>query len=172
MSSSLKFYGAILNISSKFIYFMNTKDFWTPHNLERCSFLWSEVRLLVAALTLILGTTPVIFLLLPISTLYSILRLGVAIAWLISGVSSAYLLYRWSMGNKMLFNGTDTKDRVAFLVSVISGLNLGIVGLLGTNIGMSISSDRVVLLIVAVLYIVSAVHLHKRWKGNGQKLFS
>lgn len=151
---------------------MNTKNFWAPDNVEKMSFLWSQGRLLVAALTLILGTTPVIFLLLPIPALYGILKLGVSLAWLITGASSVYLFYRWSVGNKKLFNGVDTKDRTAFLVSVISGVNLGIVGLLGTNIGMAISSDRVVLLIVAVLYIVSALHLHKRWKSNGEKLFS
>ena len=71
----------------------------------------------------------------------------------------------------MLFGKKDTKDTVAFFVSVISGINLGLVGLLGRNIGMSISSNYTVFVVVAVVYVVSAGYLYKRWNESGRKLF-
>jgi len=61
---------------------------------------------------------------------------------------------------------------VAFFVSVVSGLNLGLSGLTGSNIGMGISSSKIVFIIVGVLYLASAWHLWKRWKENNEKVFS
>ena len=60
---------------------------------------------------------------------------------------------------------------IAFFVSVVSGINLGLAGLIGTNIGMQISSNRAIFVLVGLLYVVAAYHLYQRWNANKQKLF-
>ncbi len=147
---------------------MNNK--YSPQELERYSFLWSEVRLVVAALALFLGGIPPVLFLIQVPALYGILWLLLKLAWIISGVTAGHLLYRWN-AHRTLFGGKETKDTVAFFVLAISGLNLGIAGLLGQNIGMTISSNHLVFIIVALLYLASAWQLYTRWKSSGQKLF-
>lgn len=147
---------------------MNTSNFFQPDELVRNSFYWSQARLVLAALALFLGGTPVVVYFFPYSSsLWSLLKL----AWLISGAASAYLAYRWYDGGQLLFGGTDVKDKAAFLVSVVSGINLGLAGLISTNIGMSISSNSTLFVIVGLIYVVSAWHLHTRFKASGEKLF-
>lgn len=142
-----------------------------PARLERYAFLWSETRLLIAALALFLGgVPPVIFIFGKIglsSMVWSLLNL----AWIISGIASLYLLYRWNEAGRRVFGGTDMRDTVAFFVSIVSGFNLGVTGLFGRNIGMSITHNYTIFIIVGVLYLVSAWHLHTRWKAFGEKLF-
>lgn len=139
------------------------------NQLERYSFLWSEARLVIAAVALFIGGVP------PLQA-YGHLPSGLTsslltIAWLISGLASGYLFYRWYTGNKMLFGRKENLDTAAFFVSVISGINLGVVGLLRTNIGMSISSNQMIFNLVGLLYIVSAGYLYKRWLSHGQRIF-
>ena len=139
-----------------------------PDKLERYAFIWSEVRLLIAALALFIGGVPPVLYFLPAFGLVGIL---LKLSWLISGVAAAYLLYRWLSNGQKLFGHKDMKDTVAFFVMVVSGINLGLVGLIGNNIGMSISSSYALFVVTAILYLVSAYHLHTRWKRAGQKLF-
>jgi len=141
-----------------------------PDKLEKYSFLWSEVRLIIAAVALLIGGIPPILFLTPVA-LYGLAAILLKLAWIISGAASAYLLYRWYTGGQKVFGGNDKKDMIAFFVSVVSGLNLGIVGLLGTNIGMSILSNYLVFVITAVIYLVAAGYLFKRWKANGRRVF-
>lgn len=150
---------------------MNLKEHTTPERLERYSFLWSEVRLIVAAVALLLGGVPPVLYFLSFSPLYGLVYALLKLAWVVSGVASGYLLYRWYAGGQKVFGGSDMKDMVAFFVSVVSGINLGLVGLLGTNIGMSISSNYIVFVIAALLYLVAAYHLYIRWKGHGERVF-
>ena len=70
---------------------MNIKNM----DLERNSFLWSEVRLIIAAVALFLGGLPPIYLVLPIPALFGFVRILLVLAWIVSGVASGYLLYRW-----------------------------------------------------------------------------
>ncbi len=150
------------------------KDFkkhTTPDNLEKYSFLWSEVRLIIAAVALFLGGFPPILKIMPYS-LYSTTSSLLTICWIISGVAAAYLLWRWYNNDKKIFGGNNKKDVVAFLVATISGLNLGIAGILGTNIGMNISMNQAVFVITGILYIISAGYLYKRWNESGKKLFN
>jgi uncharacterized membrane protein YuzA (DUF378 family) len=60
---------------------------------------------------------------------------------------------------------------ITFFISIVSGLNLGIAGLLANNIGMSISSNRFVFIIVGILYLFAARHLFLRWKESENKMF-
>ena len=150
---------------------MDFQNFTQPSELERNSFIWSEARLVIAALALFLGGVPPVYKILPISAFYGLISSLLTIAWIISGLASAYLLYRWNAGGKILFGKKNSKDMWTFLVSVVSGLNLGIAGLLSKNIGMSISSNYGIFIIVGLLYLVSAAYLYSRWKGNGEKLF-
>lgn len=150
---------------------MSTHDFFKPHSLERNSFLWSQARLIIAAVALLLGGVPVLKFVIPFGFLNGLVGLVLILAWLASGLASGYLLYRWIKGNKILFGTKRPRDTAAFLVSVISGLNLGIVALLGRNIGMSITTNYIIFVIVAVLYIATAIYLQRRWKQAGERVF-
>lgn len=147
---------------------MNIQAHLEPARLEKYSFIWSEARLVIAALALLMGGFPPLALLpLPSGLLTTILTLS----WIISGAAAGYLLYRWHTGGQTLFSGKDKLDTAAFFVCVVSGINLGIVGVFSTNIGMSIASSYPVFVITAVAYIASAVHLHRRYKAHGGRLF-
>lgn len=146
---------------------MDIKIHATPSKLERYSFLWSLLRLLIAAVSLIIGGYPIALRLLYLPLTSSLLTLS----WIISGIASVYLAYRWNADGRKLFGGTETKDTVAFFAMVISGVNLGLVGLIGQNIGMNISSSKLVFIIVGVFYVICAYYLHTRWKAYGEKIF-
>jgi hypothetical protein len=150
---------------------MNIKEFSQPHNLEYWSFVWSEVRLIIAAIALLIGGVPVLRAILPIAALSGLVNAILIIAWIISGVAAAYLLYRWIKANKTVFSGKQNLDLAAFFVSVVSGLNLGITGVFGNNIGMSIFSSYIFWVIGAIIYLAAAVHLFRRWKACGKKVF-
>ena|SRR3972149_2906698 len=146
---------------------MNISNFSQPAQLERNSFLWSEARLVIASVALFAGGVPPITFLFGGGSAWGILKL----AWIISGLASAYMGYRWYTGGQRVFGGKDRKDLAAFGVSVISGLNLGWTGLANNNIGMSIASGSLIFIIVGVIYLVSAWHLWGRWKARGEHLF-
>ena len=156
---------------------MDIKKCSEPYQLERYSFLWSQARLIIAAVALFIGGIPPVLAFNPIPAFYGVLRALLVVAWIISGTASGYMLYRWNSlygwnsGQRTLFGGKAPLDTAAFFVSVVSGLNLGIAGLLGTNIGMSISSNRFIFAITALLYLASAVYLFRRWNAAGQKVF-
>src|SRR5687767_6437038 len=107
-----------------------------PHRLERYSFLWSEARLVIAAVALLLGGVPPLSFLVATPTLYGLVGTVLTISWIISGLASAYLIYRWS-SVKHVFGGNRRNDIIAFWVMIVSGLNLGLTGLTGNNLGMS-----------------------------------
>jgi uncharacterized membrane protein YuzA (DUF378 family) len=92
------------------------------------------------------------------------------LSWIISGVAAVYLLYMWSK-NRTLFGAKEKLDMVAFLVMIVSGINLGLAGILSKNIGMSVFYGTVVFWVVGIIYLLSAYHLHRRWKANGGRLF-
>ena len=146
---------------------MNIKNI---HDLERYGFLWSEARLLIAALALLINGVPPIYLIAP-PGLFALARFGLVVSWLVSGAFALFLMYRWHVAKHTLFTKKRTDDMVAFLILGISGLNLGLVPILGKNIGMSFSHNRLAFLIVAAAYIYAAYHLYSRWKSNGEKLF-
>ena len=150
---------------------MNIQEHTHPDKLEKYSFYWSEVRLLIASIALFLGGIPPVFYFIRINALYCPLNLGLQLAWVISGVASAYMLYRWNQNGRKLFGGSDSKVTAAFFISVISGLNLGVVGIFGTNIGMNITMNYFVFCVVGLAYIASAFYLHKEWKSKGGKIF-
>ncbi len=139
-----------------------------PDRLELYSFYWSEARLLIASLALFLGGVPPVILILPLPLTGLILTL----CWIISGIVSGYLVYRWHKAGMKLFGEKNTLDTAAFAVNVVSGFNLGVAGLLGINIGMTISSNYILFVIVGVLYLASAIRLGRRWQVWGRKLFS
>ncbi len=151
---------------------MNIKEHTTPDQLERYSFLWSEIRLIIASVALFIGGIPPIVLLNPLYTLRGLVSLLLTLSWIVSGLASAYLIYRWNKGGKMLFGGKKPLDLYTFFIMVISGLNLGLAGLLGNNIGMSIFSNRLIFTLTGIVYLFSLFHLNKRFKENNKKIFS
>lgn len=152
---------------------MELKDHTTPDKLVRYSFLWSEVRLVVAAASLIFGATPVVYRILG----YSLGLVGplLMLAWIISGLAGAYLLYRWYTGGMQLFGGRNMTDKAAFAINVVSGIHLGIAGLSGINIGMRVVGPLGILtpvvIVAGLAYLWSAYHLWKRWKASGETIF-
>ena len=152
---------------------MDIKEYTKPDKLERYSFLWSEVRLFIASIALFLGGVPPVLKIFSSSSgLYGLVSSLLTISWIISGLASAYLLYRWYSGQRRLFGEKKPLDTTAFFVMVITGFNLGFAGLVGTNIGMSITSNYIIFVITGLLYLGSAMHLFSRWKASGQKIFS
>src|SRR3989344_8472771 len=130
------------------------KEHMTPDKLEYFAFLWSEARLVIAAAALFLGGISPILIILPVPAMLGQVGMLLTLSWLISGVASGYLLYRWFTGGKKLFGGLDMKDIAAFLVSVVSGINLGFAGITGSNLGMSFTMNYLIFLAVAALYLV------------------
>ncbi len=143
----------------------------TPNKLEKYSFLWSITRLILAAIALFLGGFPLAIKLFSNPATYRLIGLMLTLSWLISGVVSVYLLYRWYKGGMRVFGGNNRMDLAAFWVTVISGINLGLVVILGRNIGMSISSNKLVFIVVGLIYLATAYHLYKKWTANGKKIF-
>ena len=150
---------------------MPIKKYTHPDKLEKYSFWWSEARLVIAAIALFIGGTPPVLALNPISALYGFVGSLLTLSWFISGIAAGYLLYRWHENKRKLFGKEDTKDTVAFFVMVVSGLNLGIAGLFGTNIGMAISQSQFIFVVVGLLYLVSAGYLLMRFNASGKKMF-
>jgi len=147
---------------------MNINDHTHPDKLEKYSFFWSEARLVIAAAALFLGAVPpLVYLPLPSGLMNTILTL----AWIISGVAAVYLLYRWHKAHWVVFGGKAQMDMAALGVSIITGINLGLTGILGRNIGLGVSSNTVILIIVGILYLAAAYHLYTRWNSSGKKIF-
>ncbi len=138
------------------------------NKIEKFSFLWSEARLVIAALALFIGGIPPLVAYGPFPS--GLTRTLLVLSWIISGLASGYLLYEWSQHRK-LFASKKPFDVAAFAIMVISGINLGITGLFGRNIGMSISSNRTLFIIVGLLYLYVAYYLYNRWSASGKKLF-
>lgn len=145
----------------------------TPTALERYAFYWTEARLVIAAVALFLGGVPPIFYISGVFQFLSgITTLFLSLAWIISGAVSAYLLYRWKIAGKTVFGGKDHKDVVAFFAAIITGFNLGIAGLMGKNIGMTlVSFNKTIFLVAGVVYLLVALYLFQRWKAHGEKFF-
>jgi len=150
---------------------MDIKLYTKPDRLERYSFLWSEARLVVAALALFIGGTPPVIRYNPFPSLFGLILFLVTIAWIVSGVASAYLVHRWVQSDKKLFGKKLNLDTGAFLVSVVSGINLGLAGVGGKNIGMAFFSGKILFMLVALLYVASAAYLFWRWRESGEKIF-
>lgn len=150
---------------------MDIKTLTAPAQLERYSFLWSIARLVIASIALFAGGVPVLRLLFPSYALIGVVRSVLNVTWLVSGLASVYLLYLWNKSGQVVFGGKDNKDVAAFFISVVSGINLGLVPLLNRNIGMSIVANRFIWLLAGVAYLWTAYHLFTRWKASGEKVF-
>jgi len=141
------------------------------NKLARYSFLWSEVRLIIAAVALFLGGVPPVLAFNPFAVLFGLLSQLLILAWMVSGVAAGYLIYCWFRANKTVFGDTEPKDITAFFVLIVSGLNLGFAGFSTINIGLSVTKAQPVLLIVGLLYLATATYLFARWKKNKENLF-
>jgi hypothetical protein len=142
-----------------------------PHMIERYSFLWSEARLVIASVALFIGGVPLLRAILPFGLFFGLVSFLLTGAWLISGLVSCYQIYRWITGNKTVFGGKVPLDTTAFWISAISGINLGLAGLSGRNLGMQIFPSYFFFFIAGLIYLATAFHLWKRWKASGEKMF-
>ncbi|MDP1689127.1 MAG: hypothetical protein Q8L47_03280 [bacterium] len=145
-----------------------------PKELEKYSFLWSEIRLIIAAIALFLGGIPPIYKIMPYDAFGGLVGILLKLCWIISGATALYLLYKWNKSGQKLFNEKDPKDLITFIVLIVSGVNLGIAGLLGNNIGMSMipyDSRSLIFIIVGAIYLFAAYNLFIKWQKNSNKLF-
>jgi hypothetical protein len=138
--------------------------------LDRACFYWTEARLITAAIALFLGGYPPVLYFNPIPAFGGFLSTLVTVAWVISGPVSLYLLYRWLKNNKVVLNNT-LRDKVAFFIAVVSGLNLGFAGIARTNIGMSLADSTLTFVLTGCLYLVVAIYLYQHWKRHNENLF-
>ena len=152
---------------------MDYNSFLKPEVLLKYSFWWSECRLLFGAVALLLGGRPLmLFMLGPVvAGGFSLAMFVLSVVWIVSGLASLYLLYRWWASGMTVLGGKDYMDLAAFFVMTLSGLNLGVAGLTGNNIGMTISSWYVVFVIVSLVYLWVAWYLYSRTHGDSAKLF-
>ena len=153
---------------------MDIQEHTTPERLLRYAFLWSIARMMIGAVSLFFGVMPVLYRLMS-----SAANTPLTLAYLITLAASGYLVYLWfSKHDKRVFGDDDMKDKVAFLIMSVTGLNLGLSAIINDNIGIGLmqtvfSYDLGELLFkaVAVIYLAVAYYLWKRWKENGEELF-
>jgi hypothetical protein len=151
---------------------METEEYTTAKKLERYSFLYSELRLIVAAVALgIGGVPPVMYVAVMLPMLSMFIATLLSLAQILAGLASAYLVFRWQQHGWQVFGGKQQADQLAFFVSTFSGIHLGIAGLAGVNIGMQFTMSYVVFAVAALAYVISAWYLYKRWKEEGERLF-
>lgn len=124
--------------------------------------------MIIAAAALLMGGVPPLFLILPASAFSALI---LKVCWLISGAAAIYLAYRWHMAKHTLFGRKNSTDITAFLVMIVSGINLGWTGVSGSNFGMSIWSGRFIFLVVGILYLWAAYYLWNRYNKSGKRLF-
>ncbi len=145
------------------------------HNkLEKYSFWWSEVRLALGAIALFLGGVPSVVYLIARFNLFGLFNpvfVLLNIAYLISGASAIYLLYRFFKGGRRVFDSKHWMDLGSFAVMVISGINLGLTAVIGQNPGLSITAYHPILIVVGIFYLVSMVYLYRRFRAHGNRLF-
>lgn len=146
------------------------KEHGTPEKLEYYAFMWSMARMLIAALSLVLGG-PVVYEILGYQNMFSTVGALYDLACVISGVAAAYLLYLWFQNGNRVFGASDQKDTIAFFVMVVSGFNLGLVGLGAENPGLSIFSAQVFWYLGAAIHLAATYYLYTRWVSNGKRLF-
>ena len=149
---------------------MNIHEHTTPEKLERYAFLWSLARMVIAAVSLFFGAVPIVYTILGSRVGYSLLPLF----WIISGIAAIYLGYQWYKSGMNVFGGQDQKNKIAFVVMVVTGINLGFAGI-DTNIGMGLIAGMpvagILFKLTALIYLFVAWHLFKKWKANGEHLF-
>lgn len=141
-----------------------------PDRLAGLAFLWSEARLIIAAVALVMGGPPVL-LFLPIAPIYGLLVLLVKLSWIVSGAASLYLLMRWAQAKWYVFDKTSRNDVIAFVIMIVSGINLGLTGIIQVNPGLSIFSAYLFSLVGAVAYVWAAYRLYVKWEESGRKVF-
>ncbi len=150
---------------------MDLNEHTKPQNLLKYAFYYNEVRLVLAAITLLLGkmSPALTYFYIPVVT--ALAASLMTLAWILAGVSAAYMLYLWFQGGKTLWGEDNIQDRLAFAIAIISGLHLGWAGLFGINIGMTVLPLlSIVMPIAGLLYLWSAFHLIKRYKVD-QNMF-
>jgi len=94
------------------------KHHTAPDHLEKYSFLWSQARLVIAAIALFIGGTPPIYKFTSFSSsvMYNAVSSLLSICWIISGVAAVYLFYMWNKKGKKLFKKKTQKTRLHFLL--------------------------------------------------------
>jgi uncharacterized membrane protein YuzA (DUF378 family) len=60
---------------------------------------------------------------------------------------------------------------LAFLLLILSGLNLGFAGVFGLNLGMNITRNPIIFFIIGILYLFAAYQLWTSYQKNKRKIF-
>jgi len=151
---------------------MNYNEHTTPEKLERYAFLWSLINLVITAFSLFFGAMPIAYMFMGSSS--NLVSSLLPLAWLITGAAAIYLGYLFHKNEQKLFGGTDKKNKITFLIMVVTGINIGFAAI-STNIAMGLVWDMPIADIIfkafAVLYLYIAWHLYTQWKAHGETLF-
>ena len=144
----------------------------TPDSLEQYSFIWILLMLVLTAISLLVEATPIVNTIFESSSvLYGPISALLNLSWIISGFVSLYLMYRWNTGGKTLFGGKDKKDLYAFLITIVTGLNIGFMGLFDKNILMDLFYSSALYSIAGIIYLIVVFQLYTSWNKNNKKVF-
>lgn len=142
-------------------------DYLDSVRLDRLAIWWSLMRMVLVASILLFGYVPLLGGL-------SFMAPFVPWLWMVSGLVSIYLAYRWFVSDMKLLNETDILATAAFWLMIISGLNLGLASF-GDNFGMAIVADvpmsDLILKAVGVAYLLSVGFLYRKWSQSGLLFF-
>ena len=148
---------------------MQMAELMQPHNLEKYSFYWLIASLALTVISLLMGGSPIAMTVFGYGALVSLL---LKISWILSGAAGGYLLYRWYTAERTLFGEKRNQDLAAFMVATITGVNIGIYGIIQQNILMMMFMASIFNTIGAVLYVVVVIYLWRRWQESGGNLFN
>lgn len=147
---------------------MDIASHTTSSNLQRYSFFILLALLVLSAGALFLGGRPPVTLITGNSSMaWSLLN----VSWIVSGAAAVYLGYQWLQHNKQIFGDNDTKDTVAFGFMILSGLNIGILGVLNINLYFQLVAGYVAFIITGAASLACAGYVFKRWQESGETLF-
>jgi len=152
---------------------MNVQEIIKNKSLLEWVFAWNQLRLVIAGATLVLAKQSPILMYLYIPLITPLAASLMSLAWIISGLAGAYLIYAWNKAGRTIFGGNERKDVIAFWIATITGVHLGIAGLVGLNIGFSVTPMAIstpIMIAAGLAYFWSAYHLHSR--GGAKKLFA
>lgn len=142
-------------------------DYLDSVRLDRLAIWWSLVRMVLVASVLLFGAVPLLGQLVFLSPFVPWL-------WVVSGLFSVYLGYRWFVSDMKLVSHNDLLSTLSFLLVILSGLNLGLASF-SQNFGMFLVEDVLmsdfIVKAVGVLYLLVAGYLYRQWSESGYLSF-
>jgi len=93
------------------------------------------------------------------------------IAWIVSGIAAGYLVYEWLQHSRQVFRG-NRNATYAFWFMILTGVNVGIAGILGPNLFLNIFSSSLFHYVTGALCLFAAIYLFIAWRRSGGVIFT